>query len=43
MESDPSMNIWAAAVGPRPPGTAYGYHVDAHFSAQNAEGHRVEG
>jgi len=33
----------AAAVGQRPAGTAYGYHVTARFSADRAEGHRVEG
>jgi hypothetical protein len=33
----------AAAVGQRPAGTAYGYHVAARFSADRAEGHRVEG
>ena len=31
------------AVGQRPAGTPYGYHVEARFSAENAEGHRVEG
>ena len=31
------------AVGQRPAGTAYGYHVEARFSADRAEGHRVEG
>lgn len=33
----------AAAVGQRPAGTQYGYHVDARFSATQGEGHRVEG
>jgi hypothetical protein len=33
----------AAAVGQRPAGTAYGYHVAARFSADRGEGHRVEG
>jgi hypothetical protein len=33
----------AAAVGQRPAGTSYGYHVAARFSAERAEGHRVEG
>jgi len=33
----------AAAVGQRPVGTAYSYHVAARFSADRAEGHRVEG
>jgi hypothetical protein len=31
------------AVGQRPAGTAYGYHVDARFSATSGTGHRVEG
>lgn len=31
------------AVGGRPSGTAYGYHVAARFEAVRAEGHRVEG
>ena len=31
------------AVGQRPAGTAYGYHVEARFSLDHAEGHRVEG
>jgi hypothetical protein len=31
------------AVGQRPAGTPYGYHVEAHFSLDHAEGHRVEG
>jgi hypothetical protein len=31
------------AVGQRPAGTPYGYHVEAHFSLDQAEGHRVEG
>jgi hypothetical protein len=31
------------AVGQRPAGTAYGYHVDARFSDTAGEGHRVEG
>lgn len=33
----------AAAVGQRPAGTAYGYHVEARFSSDRAEGHRIEG
>ena len=33
----------AAAVGQRPAGTQYGYHVSARFMADRAEGHRVEG
>jgi hypothetical protein len=31
------------AVGQRPAGTPYGYHVEAQFSVNRAEGHRVEG
>ncbi len=31
------------AVGQRPAGTPYGYHVEARFSGDRAEGHRVEG
>jgi hypothetical protein len=31
------------AVGQRPAGTPYGYHVEARFSVDHAEGHRVEG
>jgi hypothetical protein len=31
------------AVGQRPAGTPYGYHVEARFSVDKAEGHRVEG
>ncbi len=31
------------AVGDRPAGTAYGYHVAAHFAATAGTGHRVEG
>jgi hypothetical protein len=31
------------AVGQRPAGTSYGYHVEARFSLDHAEGHRVEG
>jgi hypothetical protein len=31
------------AVGQRPAGTAYGYHVDAKFSGDTGSGHRVEG
>jgi hypothetical protein len=31
------------AVGQRPAGTPYGYHVKAQFSVDHAEGHRVEG
>jgi hypothetical protein len=31
------------AVGQRPAGTPYGYHVEARFSVDRAEGRRVEG
>jgi hypothetical protein len=31
------------AVGQRPAGTAYGYHVDARFSGDSGSGHRIEG
>ena len=32
-----------AAVGHRPAGTRYGYHVDANFSDDSGNGKRVEG
>jgi hypothetical protein len=31
------------AVGQRPPGTEYGYHIDAKFTDQQGTGKRVEG
>lgn len=31
------------AVGHLPAGSAYGYHVDAHFAADSGEGRRLEG
>jgi hypothetical protein len=31
------------AVGQRPAGTQYGYHIDAHFAGASGDGHRVEG
>jgi hypothetical protein len=31
------------AVGQRPAGTRYGYHVEARFADDTGEGHRVEG
>ncbi len=31
------------AVGQRPAGTRYNYHIEALFTATTAEGHRVEG
>lgn len=40
---DGLVGATAAAVGRRPAGTSYGYHVAARFSADRAEGHRVEG
>jgi hypothetical protein len=33
----------AFAVGQRPAGTSYGYHIDAKFSGDSGSGHRVEG
>ncbi|HTC45421.1 MAG TPA: hypothetical protein VK696_10265 [Steroidobacteraceae bacterium] len=32
-----------AAVGHRPPGTQYGYHIDTEFGDKAGKGHRVEG
>ncbi len=31
------------AVGERPAGTEYGYHIDVHFAAASGSGRRVEG
>jgi hypothetical protein len=31
------------AVGDRPAGTEYGYHIDTHFAAASGSGQRVEG
>ena len=31
------------AVGQRPAGTSYGYHVDAHFTGAHGDGRRIEG
>jgi hypothetical protein len=31
------------AVGQRPAGTQYGYHIDSKFTDTTGEGHRVEG
>jgi hypothetical protein len=31
------------AVGHRPPGTQYGYHVEVQFTDNSGKGHRVEG
>jgi len=49
--SDGAANIYAdglvgaseAAVGRRPAGTQYGYHIDAKFSEESGTGKRVEG
>ncbi len=49
--SDGSADLYAdglvgaseVAVGRRPKGTAYGYHIDAKFSATSGTGERVEG
>jgi hypothetical protein len=51
IESDGAANLYVNglvgaapfAVGQRPAGTAYGYHVDAHFAGNAGTGHRVEG
>lgn len=32
-----------AAVGHRPPGTQYGYHIDVQFKDDSGKGHRIEG
>jgi hypothetical protein len=48
---DGSANIYAdglvgaaeVAVGRRPAGTQYGYHIDAKFSEESGNGKRVEG
>jgi hypothetical protein len=31
------------AVGHRPPGTQYGYHVDVQFTGNTGKGRRIEG
>lgn len=49
--ADGSANIYAKglvgaseyAVGHRPAGTGYGYHIDAKFSGKKGSGKRVEG
>ena len=49
--SDGAANLYASglvgaapyAVGARPAGSEYGYHIDAHFSGRSGEGRRVEG
>lgn len=48
---DGSANLYASglvgaaemAVGHRPPGTQYGYHLDVQFNGISAKGRRVEG
>jgi hypothetical protein len=35
--------IGIAAVGGRPAGTEYGYHIEAKFSKDSGTGKRVEG
>ncbi len=51
IDSDGSAKIYAdglvgaadAAVGHRPAGTEYGYHIEAKFSGDSGTGKRVEG
>ena len=51
IEPDGSAKLYAdglvgaseAAVGHRPAGTQYGYHIDAKFSGDSGTGKRVEG
>jgi hypothetical protein len=51
VSSDGRANIYAnglvgaseAAVGRRPPGTQYGYHVEVEFTDRSGKGRRVEG
>ena len=51
LQTDGSAKIYAdglvgaaeAAVGHRPVGTEYGYHIEARFSANSGTGRRVEG
>jgi hypothetical protein len=51
IQSDGAADIYAdglvgapeAAVGRRPAGTQYGYHIDAKFSEESGTGKRVEG
>lgn len=51
IQSDGSADLYANglvgaapyAVGQRPAGSAYGYHVEARFSGTAGSGHRVEG
>jgi hypothetical protein len=49
--ADGTANLYASglvgaapyAVGERPAGSAYGYHIDAQFDGAKGSGHRVEG
>jgi hypothetical protein len=49
--ADGAANLYASglvgaapyAVGDRPAGTEYGYHVDTRFAGTKGSGHRVEG
>jgi hypothetical protein len=51
IDADGTANLYASglvgaapyAVGQRPAGTQYGYHIDAKFAGTTGEGHRVEG
>ena len=51
IQADGAADIYAdglvgapeAAVGRRPAGTQYGYHIDAKFSEESGTGKRVEG
>ncbi len=51
IQADGAANLYASglvgaapyAVGGRPAGSLYGYHIDTHFSGTSGEGHRVEG
>jgi hypothetical protein len=51
IQADGAANLYASglvgaapyAVGGRPAGSLYGYHIDTHFSGSSGEGRRVEG
>jgi hypothetical protein len=51
IQPDGSADLYASglvgaapfAVGERPAGTAYGYHIEARFTADSGTGRRVEG
>ena len=51
IDADGNANLYASglvgaapyAVGQRPAGTQYGYHIDSKFTGTTGEGHRVEG